>query len=130
MYTVHCSSCEGRGRHYFDDEPSRVCLSCEGTGIEKLTDSEYYRRSEAERVAERLAEEERRVKERKDSFHRVFFNTVPFGAFIGFCVGFFSGCNGQLANVDLGNGISTAILYGLVFGLLHLFWLKFIKRVI
>jgi hypothetical protein len=125
MYTVHCSSCEGRGRHYFDDEPSKVCLSCEGTGIEKITDSEYWRRRDAERVAE----EERRAKERKDCFQRVFFNTVPCGAFIGFVLGFFRGCNGQLGTVDWGNGISTAVLYGLVFGLLHLLWLKFIKRV-
>jgi len=36
-HNVHCSSCDGSGW----DSYHRRCLTCEGTGIIKLTDAQY-----------------------------------------------------------------------------------------
>ena len=36
-HNIHCRRCSGSGKDY----ENKTCLTCEGTGIEKLTDTQY-----------------------------------------------------------------------------------------
>ncbi len=51
---IHCENCGGTGKvkkykYDYEDTTRITCLTCEGTGIEKITEAEYNRRKEHER---------------------------------------------------------------------------------